>query len=80
MLAQQSYRWYDPHHAVLLGDDSVYAEGAFYALRSHVIEGILLSGLLPRAGGPEGACPLLEYQDAWPSIVELWDCWASKLF
>ena len=57
MLAQQSYRWYDPHHAVLLGDDSVYAEGAFYALRSHVIEGVLLSGLLPRAGGPEGMHP-----------------------
>ena len=56
-LAQRSHRWYDPHHKVFLGDDTRYAEGPFYVIQGRVIEGIMRSGLLPRAGGPEGARP-----------------------
>ena len=56
-LAQRSHRWYDPHHKVFLGDDTRYAEGPFYVIHGRVIEGIMRSGLLPRAGGPEGAHP-----------------------
>ena len=56
-LAQRSHRWYDPHHKVFLGDDTRYAEGPFYVIHGRVIEGIMRSGLLPRAGGPEGANP-----------------------
>ena len=56
-LAQRSHRWYDPHHKVFLGDDTRYAEGPFYVIHGRVIEGIMRSGLLPRAGGPEGAAP-----------------------
>ena len=56
-LAQRSHRWYDPHHKVFLGDDTRYAEGPFYVIHGRVIEGIVRSGLLPRAGGPEGAHP-----------------------
>ncbi|KAK9840978.1 hypothetical protein WJX81_003632 [Elliptochloris bilobata] len=52
-LAQRSHRWYDPHHKVFLGDDTRYAEGPFYVIHGRVIEGIMRSGLLPRAGGPE---------------------------
>lgn len=53
-LAQRSHRWYDPHHKVFLGDDTRYAEGPFYVIHGRVIEGVMRSGLLPRAGGPEG--------------------------
>ena len=56
-LAQRSHRWYDPHHKVFLGDDTRYAEGPFYVIHGRIIEGIMRSGLLPRAGGPEGANP-----------------------
>ncbi len=56
-LAQRSHRWYDPHHKVFLGDDTRYAEGPFYVIQGRVIEGIMRSGLLPRAGGPEGTRP-----------------------
>jgi hypothetical protein len=53
----REHRWYDPHHQIFLGDDSRYAEGPFYAVHARVIGGILRSGLMPRLGGPEGACP-----------------------
>ena len=57
-LRLRTHRWYDPHHELLEGDASYYAEGPFYVLPGPVIDGIARSGLTVRMGGPnEGARP-----------------------
>jgi hypothetical protein len=51
-LRLRTHRWYDPHHQLLEGDSSMYAEGPFYVLHGDVMEGIVQSGLTVRMGGP----------------------------
>lgn len=59
-LRLRTHRWYDPHHELFEGDASHYAEGSFYVVPGHVIEGIVKSGLIVRRGGPnEGDRPTL---------------------
>ena len=48
----RTHRWYDPHHDLMEGDASHYAEGPFYVLPGPVINGIVRSGLTVRMGGP----------------------------
>lgn len=54
-MKMRDHRWYDPHHEVMEGDSTYYAEGAFYAVSGRVVDGIVRSGLIPRLGGSEGA-------------------------
>jgi hypothetical protein len=53
----RDHRWYDPHHEVMEGDNTYYAEGAFYAVSGRLTDGIINSGLIPRLGGSEGNSP-----------------------
>ena len=60
LLKMRDHRWYDPHHEVMEGDNTYYAEGAFYAVSGRLTDGIIKSGLTPRLGGSEGMqSPLL---------------------
>lgn len=54
-MKMRDHRWYDPHHEVMDGDSTYYAEGAFYAVSGRIVDGIVRSGLIPRLGGSEGA-------------------------
>ena len=57
-LRLRTHRWYDPHHDLMEGDASHYAEGPFYVLPGPVVDGIVRSGLTVRMGGPnEGDLP-----------------------
>lgn len=51
-LRLRTHRWYDPHHELFDGDGSRYAEGPFYVIEGHLIDGIVRSGLTLRMGGP----------------------------
>ncbi len=58
-LRLRTHRWYDPHHELFDGDGSRYAEGPFYVIEGHLIDGIVRSGLTLRMGGPnEGNCSI----------------------
>jgi hypothetical protein len=73
-MKMRDHRWYDPHHEVMDGDSTYYAEGAFYAVSGRLIDGIVRSGLVPRLGGSEGmflhlSCPKPSYSTGCPTIT-----------
>jgi galactosylxylosylprotein 3-beta-galactosyltransferase len=51
-LRLRTHRWYDPHYKLFEGDSSRYAEGPFYVIHGHIVDGIVRSGLAVRMGGP----------------------------
>lgn len=60
-LRLRTHRWYDPHHELFDGDGSRYAEGPFYVIEGHLIDGIVRSGLTLRMGGPNEGEVLYTY-------------------